>query len=435
MGINLWKRWIYSALCKLDPAHYSLIFALLAFSYCAIFLPNEDLGIPTASCRLPHLNPWDPSIMPYYFKLPPLECHLYAPTPFYIIQDLDSDALKLEGETADVSCKYRTISGDGDYHVKYGDSVDIDHFPFLNKWPKESDFIEITCHHSVSKQTYIDIFSHIQPKMEPDPDVDSKWNIAIIGIDSLSYLNAIRQLPKSMKKLQDSDALIFKGANKVGENTFPNLVGLLTGERIELNSGETLSKRLPHDGKKQTFDNYPLIWNEFKDAKYSTLFSEDFPRSGAFQNNRKGFSQQPTDHYGRTMFLGFENLLDDNGRYFVPWLKELEHHHIQLNSVPTMCFQNRAKHNIVWNYSIRQFVKTYSGRNPFCALSWLVEPGHDHINPISQMDDDLVELLNMLERQKASKRTFVFVLADHGSRTDAYVFLVSFLVFANLFLF
>lgn len=55
----------------------------------------------------------------------------------------------------------------------------------------------------------------------------------VVGLDSVSRLNFMRQLPKAYRLLTDNlDATVLIGFNKVGHNTFPNVVPMLTGRPL-----------------------------------------------------------------------------------------------------------------------------------------------------------------------------------------------------------
>lgn len=52
----------------------------------------------------------------------------------------------------------------------------------------------------------------------------------VIGLDSMSRLNFMRQLAQSYKYItKELQGIVMLGFNKVGENTFPNLIPMLTG--------------------------------------------------------------------------------------------------------------------------------------------------------------------------------------------------------------
>lgn len=59
---------------------------------------------------------------------------------------------------------------------------------------------------------------------------DTELGVAVIGLDSMSRLNFMRQLSQSYRFITESLAgVVLLGFNKVGENTYPNLIPMLTG--------------------------------------------------------------------------------------------------------------------------------------------------------------------------------------------------------------
>jgi len=54
--------------------------------------------------------------------------------------------------------------------------------------------------------------------------------VAVIGIDSISRLNFMRQMVKSYSFInKEMSGDVMYGFTKVGENTFPNVIPMLTG--------------------------------------------------------------------------------------------------------------------------------------------------------------------------------------------------------------
>lgn len=59
---------------------------------------------------------------------------------------------------------------------------------------------------------------------------DKELGVAVIGLDSMSRLNFMRQLSQSYRFLtKNLEGVVLLGFNKVGENTYPNLIPMLTG--------------------------------------------------------------------------------------------------------------------------------------------------------------------------------------------------------------
>ena len=82
------------------------------------------------------------------------------------------------------------------------------------------------------------IYSKGFVSLENNLNIQSKKNVGqetrpmkiiLIGIDGVSTAQFQRTLPKLGKYLQQNQWVKFTAYNKVGENTFPNLMALLTG--------------------------------------------------------------------------------------------------------------------------------------------------------------------------------------------------------------
>ena len=56
------------------------------------------------------------------------------------------------------------------------------------------------------------------------------YNVAILIIDSLSQQGLVRNLPKTKTYLDDQGGILFNGHHKVGRNSYPNMMALLSGE-------------------------------------------------------------------------------------------------------------------------------------------------------------------------------------------------------------
>jgi hypothetical protein len=101
-----------------------------------------------------------------------------------------------------------------------------------------------------------------------------KMNAFIIKIDSLSYLHFQRVMPITFEYLTNKldNNIVFNNLNSIGENTFPNLVPLLTGFVVEsINSlnlkSEVYSAVNQDEGY---YDKLPFIWYEYEKYGYIT---------------------------------------------------------------------------------------------------------------------------------------------------------------------
>lgn len=96
-----------------------------------------------------------------------------------------------------------------------------------------------------------------------------KLSVLLIGLDNVSRLNFYRNLPKTVSYLDKKGWLLMKGYNKMGENTFPNLMALLTGQR-EKEAVKNCKPTIPYG-----LDNCPMMWYNFRNAGYVTAYAED----------------------------------------------------------------------------------------------------------------------------------------------------------------
>jgi len=111
--------------------------------------------------------------------------------------------------------------------------------------PKDIDFLSTQCYAVNGKKEIKllqeDGFLFVQDRLsnntknpeEDRPDEESKPNVIILGIDSTSRLNLRRSMPKLHAFLQRPGWFEMQGFNKVGENTIPNLLAMLTGNAFK----------------------------------------------------------------------------------------------------------------------------------------------------------------------------------------------------------
>ncbi len=124
-------------------------------------------------------------------------------------------------------------------------------------------------------------------------------NILLIAIDSISYLNFERHFPLMKKFVKKNNFYELKGYNKVGVNTWPNMIPFLTG----LKANDLVDHK---NSSKIFFDDFPLIWKRFAEKGFRTLFLEEMTNYGLFNYEKKGFKNKPTDYFSRPFSLGIK---------------------------------------------------------------------------------------------------------------------------------
>lgn len=130
-----------------------------------------------------------------------------------------------------------------------------------------------------------------------------RLSVLVLGIDSVSRLNFYRAMPKTEKYLRETGWINLKGYNKIGDNTFPNLMAILTGQTPH----QAYSRCKPTVAYK--LDNCPFLWYNFRNAGYVTAYGEDETALNTFNYLKVGFVEPPTDYYLRPYMLASEKLL------------------------------------------------------------------------------------------------------------------------------
>ena len=157
-----------------------------------------------------------------------------------------------------VSASYRPILRKGDFSYTLGPKV-----PVKPKTPITDEMIEVSFrlkNGQIKKDSLIQIATEnrkYDTKHSKKPGIP--LNILVLGIDSLSYANAIRKLPKVVEFLKQNNALFFSGHTIVGDGTTPQLTAMLTGKYIE----EQYEARTGMPGAKPV-DGWTWIFKQLK---------------------------------------------------------------------------------------------------------------------------------------------------------------------------
>lgn len=214
-------------------------------------------------------------------------------------------------------------------------------------------------------------------------------SVLLIGIDSMSRLNFIRTLPSTLNYIQSKNWIDYQAFNKVGLNTFPNLISLLTGYSL----GDIVNISNPHT---DFADNYRMIWNEYRRLGYVTAFAEDMSNINTFNYCKKGFFKQPTDFYFRHYMESVDSLP-------IEWRDGIIY-----------CSGSESYNERVLNIA-KDFASTFR-RQPSFGLFWMNSFSHDHFNAPMAVDGKIRKFLEDLERKGIMKNTIIFFLSDHGIR-------------------
>ncbi|XP_051171895.1 uncharacterized protein LOC127288465 [Leptopilina boulardi] len=218
-----------------------------------------------------------------------------------------------------------------------------------------------------------------------------KLSVLLLGIDNVSRLNLERNLPKTTNYLHEKGWLIMKGYDKMGENTFPNLMAILTGQQ-QTDSYDKCKPTNPFG-----LDHCPMLWYNFRNAGYVTAYAEDEAKISTFNYLKVGFVDPPTDYYLRPYILATEKLLKSRRRF-----------------ANYYCTGPEVAAERILNSAV-DFATKFQGV-PYFGFFWTNSVSHDSINGLSSMDTHILSRLEYLEHEGIMNDTMIIFLSDHGMR-------------------
>lgn len=254
--------------------------------------------------------------------------------------------------------------------------------------------VEVICTLN-EKQIYLDYHIFLRPRRSNISANDRKINLLVLGLDSVSRINFRRQMQKSTRFLSQLGNIEMLGYNKVEDNTFPNLIPVLTGFSVDELKNQCWPKQNDH------FDKCHFVWDDFKKANFNTVFIEDSPKISLFNYLKSGFSNKPTDHYLRPIMIQAEKT-SGHARY--------------LNT--NCCTGAKLTLAKLLDYT---FKTTKSMANKlYMNFAWSTSLTHDYVEFPYYGDDDLRRFFVQLHESGELNRTIVILMSDHGMRWGKY---------------
>ncbi|XP_063986933.1 uncharacterized protein LOC135167555 [Diachasmimorpha longicaudata] len=218
-----------------------------------------------------------------------------------------------------------------------------------------------------------------------------KISILVLGIDSVSSLNFQRSLPNTRRYLTATGWINLQGYNKMGDNTFPNLMAILTGQ----NSTTAFANCKPFQA--YGLDNCPFLWYNFRNAGYVTAYAEDVVPLSTFNYLKVGFVDPPTDYYLRPYMIATEKLLKWKKRFNAKY-----------------CTGPELVVDRIFDYALN-FAKTFLGF-PYFGFFWTNTISHEDVNGPSSMDNHFLGMFKKFETSGITNDTLMVFLSDHGMR-------------------
>jgi len=271
-------------------------------------------------------------------------------------------------------------------------------YSFQNSCTVDAEFVKVECSRK-NEVIYKDYHAFLprKPRVEErckrtkTDTVNDRLSVLVVGLDSVSRMNFHRMMPRTVRALQVLGAVEMLGYTKVADNTYPNLVPVLSG----LNQDEL--RNLCWQNHDKTFDDCPLLWKKFSAAGYRTIFGEDACSMTTFNYLKPGFREQPTDYYLRPYCIGAENDIGNT-------------HKLNAN----LCIGRRKTFDCLLHYT-RKAAAEFS-TDPYFGFIWQASLTHDYFTYPQLGDDSYHDFVRYMSREGLLNRTALIVMSDHGIR-------------------
>ncbi|KAH8350296.1 hypothetical protein KR067_013518 [Drosophila pandora] len=264
------------------------------------------------------------------------------------------------------------------------------------------------CWVDFSRLVFHDVYIFLSPAAKAEVPLKeaqkpaNHLSVMVLGIDSISHMHYKRYFSNVMDFVDQLPHVELWGYHRIGRNSYPNLVPLLSGQSAD----ELESAKGCYGEGKTNFDGCNLLWNEFKKAGFVTMFGEDTRIGGTFTYGKRGFSRQPTDYYYRSVMVE----VHQHTRYLARGPKELS------------CSGNRVYHHVLYDfiYLLMPHFKQRCLDTGFFAFFWQTQGVHDYFPYALQTDIQYDAILRVLHRFRVLENTLVLLLSDHGLRYGSF---------------
>ncbi|XP_063987795.1 uncharacterized protein LOC135167968 isoform X2 [Diachasmimorpha longicaudata] len=375
----------------------------------------EDYLVWNPKCHMPSKNPLDSSIIKYVKKIKFEPCSTGPPLSFIEKSVNGSFALVIDPKVAKKYKKFiccwtpitrpvlqEPLPKHWDSKIDRGKCQDFDNRVDL---PPDLEIVMLTCrqkgpstrHSNKPHILYENVHAiwnpaKVQSRLNQTTDQRPKPSIIILGVDSISNLNFQRALPKTKHYLTDTGWINLEGYNKMGDNTFPNLMAILTG----LNYSDAYKNCPPTQA--YGLDNCPFLWQNFRNAGYVTAYAEDWVEISTFNYQKVGFVNPPTDYYMRPYMTAAEKFLKGKRKF-------------QSNYY---CTGPELAIDRIFNSAL-DFAKTFLG-SPYFGFFWSNTVSHQNLNAPSSMDDHFLDMLKKFAKSGVTDDALMVFMSDHGMR-------------------
>lgn len=263
-------------------------------------------------------------------------------------------------------------------------------FNFKNKTEITHDVIYVKCYANKTIVIYENVYetTFLRSKLTNDSfnigvERDTRPNVLIIGISSLSRANIPKVFPKTYYYLKYKNWLDYRIFNRIGEETNLNLFALLTGDYyadFECGENFTLNSR--------------FLWKDFQELGYITAYAKDSIDDGVSRKSSRGFKQAPTDFYFRSYIIAshmLKKVLVEDSVYCTG---------------PTTTIERIL--DLARNFANFSLIK------PSFGVFWMDSFQRKNTDSLDGLDVKLQEFFQYLYSSAILKNTIVMFLSDQG---------------------
>lgn len=177
-----------------------------------------------------------------------------------------------------------------------------------------------------------------------------KMNIMILAFDSVSTNQFRRAFPLTYNYLTSlAGNVFFDNFHSVGENTYPNIISLLTGMVVHPNVDMNLTSEVQfyRDIDGLFHDTFPFVWLEYEKNGYLSAYQEDYGSVALLTYLKQGVRHHPTTYYMQPFWLKYSDFLGQ--KFCIDQYPMYREHLDQLKSfVRAMNNEKIQKHHIFY---------------------------------------------------------------------------------------
>ncbi|XP_017033682.1 uncharacterized protein [Drosophila kikkawai] len=286
---------------------------------------------------------------------------------------------KLQPNLRKYRCAYREVPNDTiTPWTSFQDEALIDWIP---------SGIVAKCHDALKATRTIqqDAFPLVQvpyrrARVKSDP-LKRKPSVLMLGLDSISRMNFKRSMPKAAEFVKQEGWFEMEGYNKIEDSAYATFCAIFGGAK----SDKTCEKR------------FPMIWNSYKEAGYTTAFGED-----SLESHVPPFRP---DFQLRTLLEDIGQSMDTASRFGFQ-----------------NCIGRRQSISYLYDFCM-QFAQRLIEEldQPAFGVFWSSTLTRDYLNGPASLDEKLVEYLRLMRDHHIFERAIVILFSDQGQTSGDLV--------------